>query len=378
MSADDDPLLSLKNVELTFDEETALMEAVPERVKDRFGWETQPVRAVDDVSLDIGEKDVVAVIGESGSGKTSLGKTAIGLQEPTAGTVEYRGYDIWDVYDKKQVDGLEFSEVRRSLQVVHQDPSAALNPYRTLLSILKRPLRRWYPELTHADCRERILEVFRTVGLTPAEDYVDRYPHELSGGEQQRVALIRAMLVEPDLILADEPVSALDPSLRVSLMDLMLELQEIFETSYLFISHNLEHAQYLTSQVDGRIAVMYLGEIVEIGPAEEILQDPKHPYTQILVWATLPIHPDEARLKLESESPLRSLDVPDVTNPPTGCRFHTRCPKAREACVTESPIEYIKNGGGEHSAACFREDESHEYWNTDFLDERGEIEIPHR
>jgi len=376
MSSDDDHLVSLKNVEVRFDDETAVMEAVPQRVKERFGWESQPVRAVADVSLDIGENDVVAVIGESGSGKTTLGKTAVGLQEPTAGTVEYRGMDIWKVYEEKQIDGLEYADIRRSLQIIHQDPGAALNPYRTLIATLKKPLRRWHPELTHADCRERILDVFRTVGLTPAEDYLDRYPHELSGGEQQRIALVRATLVEPDLIFADEPVSALDPSFRVSLMDLMLELQEAFETSYLFISHNIEHAQYITSQVDGRIAVMYLGEIVEIGPAKEVLQDPKHPYTQILIWASLPRHPDDARAKLESEPPLRTLDAPDVTDPPGGCRFHPRCPKAREACITESPIEYVNNGAKEHPAACFRMDESHEYWNTDALDESGEIEIP--
>lgn len=375
MSSADEPLLSLENVEVEFEDESALMEAVPDNVKDRFGWNSTPLRAVDDVSLDIEENDVVAVIGESGSGKTTLGKTAVALQEPKRGSVKYRGHDIWEVREKKQVDDMEFADIRRSLQIVHQDPGAALNPYRTLITILKKPLRRWYPDLSHADCRERILDVFRVIGLTPAQDYLERYPHELSGGEQQRIALVRAMLVEPDLILADEPVSALDPSLRISLMDLMLELQDMFETSFLFISHNLQHARYITSQVDGRIAVMYLGEIVEIGSADEVFQNPKHPYTRILLWAALSRHPDEARSKLEEDSPLRTIDSPDISNPPSGCRFHMQCPKAREACVTNTP-ELMSNDGDDHLAACFREDPGHEYWNTDFLDEEGEIEIP--
>jgi peptide/nickel transport system ATP-binding protein len=377
MSVDDAPLLSLDNVEVAFEEETAIMEAIPDGVKERFGWESTPVRAVDDVSIEIENNDVLAVIGESGSGKTTLGKAAVALQEPTAGTVNYRGHDVWEVYDKKRIDDVEFKDIRRSLQIVHQDPGAALNPYRTIVSILKQPLLQWNQELTHADCRERILDIFQTVGLTPADDYLDRYPHELSGGEQQRVALIRAMLVEPELILADEPVSALDPSLRVSLMDLMLELQEMFETSFLFISHNLEHARYIASQADGRIAVMYLGEIVEVGPAEEVIQNPQHPYTKILMWATLPSNPDEARARLESDTPLQQFEIPGVDDPPSGCRFHPRCPKARETCAVESPIE-LMTGDDDHRTACFRDDPDHEYWNAAFLDEEGEMEIPDR
>jgi len=373
----DGPVLSLEDVEVEYGSESALMEAIPTRIKDRFGWEHDRVRAVDGVSLEVGENDVVALIGESGSGKTTLGKTAVGLQRPTAGSVRYRGYDIWELKERKRIDDTMFEDARRALQIIHQDPAAALNPYRTIMTTLTEPLSRWFPEMTGADRRERILSLLRECGMTPAAEYENRYPHELSGGEQQRVALLRAMMVEPDVIMADEPVSALDTSLRVDLMDLMLELQELFDTSYLFVSHHLEHARYIASKAGGRIAIMYLGQIVESGPVEEVIGNPKHPYTQILKWATLPTHPDRAREALEAESPLRQLDIPDLVNPPEGCRFHTRCPKAREACVETTPDRVPVGGAGtDHDAACFREQPDHAYWDSQFLDEEGEREIP--
>jgi len=369
----DEPLLSVENLTVEFGDESALLEAVPARVKDRMGWDPSRLRAVDDVSLTVEPNDVVAVIGESGSGKTTLGKSAIGLEEPTSGQVRYRGYDIWELRRRKQIDDLRFEDARKALQIVHQDPGASLNPYRTLMSILKEPLSRWYPDMSNADRRERVLELLDECGLTPPLEYEDRYPHELSGGEKQRVALVRSMLVEPDLILADEPVSALDSSLRVEIMDLMLELQDLFDTSYIFVSHNLEHARYIANRADGRIAIMYLGEIVEIGPAEEVIRNPKHPYTKILKWATLPKHPDRAREAIAEDIPLRTLDVPDLVEPPSGCRFHTRCPQAHEVCRTDPPDLIGSNGG--HSAACFREDPDHEYWESPSLDEDGDRDI---
>lgn len=369
-----DPLLSLENIEVTFAEESALMQALPEHLKERLGWTGEPVCAVADASLAIGENDLVAVVGESGSGKTTLGKTAVALQKPTAGSVTYRGYDVWEVKRQTRVDDLFYEDVRKALQIVHQDAGASLNPYRTIMASLHEPLNRWFPEMSSADKRERILELFRACGLTPAQEYEDRYPHELSGGEQQRAVLVRAMLLEPDLIFADEPVSALDTSLRIDIMDLMLELQEQFDTSFLVVSHNLEIARYLASKADGRIAIMYLGEIVEIGPAEAVIENPKHPYTQVLKWATLPTHPDDARAAIAAESPLRDFDIPDIANPPSGCRFHPRCPKARDACVTETPA--LDATSGDHRAACFRERPTHQYWHSDPIDETGELEIP--
>ena len=371
----DEPLLALDDISVHFSDETALMEVVPDRVKERFGWAERPVRAVDDVSITVEDGEVLAVIGESGSGKTTLGKTAIGLEEPTRGSVRYRGLDIQELEQQRRIDGLDYRDVRKSLQIIHQDSEASLNPYRTVLTTLKEPLRRFNPELSHADCRKRILEIFEIVGLTPAEDYADRYPHELSGGEKQRVSMVRAMLVEPELVLADEPVAAQDPSLRIKLLDLLLDLQDIFDTAYLFVSHNLEHAQYMTAN-GGRIAVMYQGEIVEVGPADEVLSAPKHPYTKILKWASLNLHPDAARRQLEADTPIRQVETSDDTDSVDGCRFHPRCPKAREMCSEQSPKPLLsKDVTTGHDVACFRDDSDHRYWESEHRGTEGGNEI---
>lgn len=369
-----EPVLSMEEVGVTYSDESALIGALPGRLKERLGL-TGGVRAVEDVSLDVYEEDLVAVVGESGSGKTTLGKTAVALQQPTSGTVNYRGYDVWEVKRQTRVDGLFYEDVRKALQIVHQNAAGALNPYRTVMSNLRQPLDHWFPEMTGADKRERILDLFRATGLTPALEYEDRYPHELSGGEQQRAVLVRAMLLEPDLIFADEPVAALDTSLRVEIMDLMLELQDQFGTSFLVVSHNLEHARYLAARAGGRIAIMYLGEIVEIGPAEDVIENPKHPYTKVLKWATLPAHPDSARAALAAEMPLREFEPSDIGDPPSGCRFHPRCPKARTACREESPALDATGDAG-HRAACFREQSSPEYDRSEPLGEADEGDIP--
>jgi peptide/nickel transport system ATP-binding protein len=191
----------------------------------------------------------------------------------------------------------------------------------------------------------------------------------LSGGEKQRVALVRALLMNPDLILADEAVSALDVSLRVDMMDLMLELQEDFNTSYLFISHNLSNARYLTKKTDGRIGIMYLGKLVEIGDVDDVLQDPQHPYTQVLRWATPDLHPD---MSTAEHPPVREIDIPDPINPPSGCSFHTRCPYAREVCTTTTPELIDIESSGAQSTACFRVDNNHEYWNSPDITEEAD------
>jgi len=370
----DEPVLAMENVTVEFSDESLLVEALPDSVVERFGMGEEPVHAVDDVSLEIGEEDVVVLIGESGSGKSTLGRTAIGLQDPTSGSVKYRGYDIEEVEAGQHTGEVYAEDVRRALQIVHQDSDAALNPYRTIRSQLAEPLKLWYPEMDLNDRQERIATMLRTTGVTPAEDYMERYPHELSGGEKQRVAIIRAMLLEPDLILADEVVSALDVSLRIEIMDLLLDLQEMFGTSYLFVSHNLTNARYIADKADGRIAVMYLGRIVEIGSAEEIINDPKHPYTQILKWASLPLDPDEARETITDESPMMSDEAPDPRNVPSGCRFHPTCPKAHEVCTEVDP-DLIGGEVREHRAACFREDSTHEYWGSESI-HGGDREIP--
>ena len=353
-----EPVVELDDIEVHFEQSGLLTER-------------KTTRAVDGVSLTIRENEVVALVGESGCGKTTLGKVAVGLQRPTGGQVRYRGQDFWATKDQEEKflsrfrsngkieGGATFGEMRRALQIIHQDPSSSLNPNYTVFSLLSDPLKRWYPDLTEADRRTRVHGLLEFVGMAPPDDYAGRYPHQLSGGEQQRVALIRALLMSPELILADEAISALDVSLRVEVMELMLELQRQFETSFLYISHDLSNARYLAEKAGGRIGIMYLGELVEIGTPEQIINDPQHVYTKVLLWSTPDLHADEPLV----EPPVRRLDVPDPSDPPAGCRFHTRCPRARETC-RESPPEMVEIET-DHRAACYRtEDEGHPYWDS--------------
>ncbi|MFC6825057.1 ABC transporter ATP-binding protein [Halopelagius fulvigenes] len=355
----DQPVISMEDVEVHFTN------------KSGFFSDEQTVQAVNGVDLEIGENDVVALVGESGCGKTTLGKTAIGLQRPTSGSVKYRGQDIWEARENGSDAEIPFGDIRRALQIIHQDPGSSLNPNRRVLNTLERPLKTWHPEMSTDDREARIHGMLERVGMKPAEDYSGRYPHQLSGGEKQRVALIRALLMNPDLILADEAVSALDVSLRVDMMDLMLELQDQFNTSFLFISHNLSNARYLTKKTGGRIGIMYLGQMVEIGPTEEVLRNPKHPYSKVLQWAT----PDlEAKTDDVSEPPIREIDIPDPVDPPSGCRFHTRCPEAREACAKEEPTleesTHQRGADATHPAACFRVyDDDHPYWDSEPIED---------
>jgi peptide/nickel transport system ATP-binding protein len=345
------PVVELQDLEVHFEKDQGLLESVLN--------EPDVVGAVDGVDLAIDDEDVVVLVGESGCGKTTLGKTAIGLQKPTGGSVRYRGHDVWDA--KRGKGDVPFQEIRKSLQIIHQDPGSSLNPNQTVLKTLEAPLKKWQDDLSQADRRNHIYGMIERVGMEPATDYAHRYPHQLSGGEKQRIALVRALLMNPDLILADEAVSALDVSLRIEMMDLMLELQEDFGTSYLFISHNLSNARYLAQKAGGRIGIMYLGELVEIGPAEEVLQNPQHPYTKVLRWATADIDPEDE----VEEPPVRAIDIPDPVDPPSGCRFHTRCPEAREVCASSCPQLDRGDAYNEHHAACFRQDPDHEYWESE-------------
>ncbi len=356
--AADEPLLSLDELEVHFETE-----------QKGLGLFSDPetVNAVDGVSLDIYENDVVVLVGESGCGKTTLGKAAIGLQEPTGGAVQYRGQDIYgDGSDVDATDRFTADEIRRALQIVHQDPGSSLNPHHRISAILEAPLKQWYDDLDGNDRQSRILGLLEHVGMTPADDYIDRYPHQLSGGEQQRVALIRAMLLNPELILADEPISALDVSLRVEMMDLLIQLQETFNTSYLFVSHDLSNARYIAEKTGGRIGVVYLGELVEIGPPEQIIHDPQHPYTRALRWATpqLTYRDDRAQTP-----PIRTIDIPDPTDPPSGCRYHTRCPQARAVCAESVPETKPGSDAVGHDVACYRVQDDHDYWEDDPIDD---------
>ncbi len=361
-SQSEDPVVSLEGTEVHFEDGGGILNIFNE---------PETVYAVDGVDLDIYENDVVALVGESGCGKTTLGKTAIGVQRSTGGGVSYRGQDIWDARDKNGDVDIPFADIRRALQIIHQDPGSSLNPNRKVQTILASPLKRWHKDMGGDERLHRIHALLDLVGMSPPQDYAQRYPHQLSGGEKQRVALIRALLMNPDLILADEAVSALDVSLRVEMMDLMLELQNLFNTSYLFISHDLANARYLAGNAGGRIGVMYLGQIVEIGPVEEILQNPQHPYTKVLMWATADLEADEG----DEEMPIRGIDIPDAKNPPSGCRFHTRCPEAREICTEREPGQFETEN--EHETACFLVcDDDHPYWESDPIVDETETGEP--
>ena len=360
MSNDQSPLLELDDVKVHFNETD---------LRQKLRGEEEIVKAVDGINLEIEQNDVVAIVGESGCGKTTLGKTAIGLRRPTGGAVKYRGQDIWKAKDGDSDGELSHKEIRRSMQIIHQDPGSSLNPNRAVLANLLVPLNVTRPDMDATAKERRVYQLLEYLGLKPPEDYANRYPHQLSGGEQQRVALGRALLMEPDVILADEAVSALDVSLRVEMMDLMLDLQEVFDTSFLFISHDFANARYFAEAVDGRIGVMYLGRLVEIGPAEQLIHDPQHPYTKVLTWATPVLDPDLAE-KQDPDPPIRGIDIPDPVNPPSGCSFHTRCPEACEVCTEETPQFYNRDGA---EVACFRMDDTHEYWDSEPLADEEEV-----
>jgi peptide/nickel transport system ATP-binding protein len=352
----DEPLLSLSDVEVHYDMGTGIERYLSDK----------RVKAVDGVDLELEENDIVVLVGESGCGKTTLGKSAVGLERPTGGSVTYRGQDIWEAKDHPRGADIEFREIRRAMQIIHQDPANALNASRRVRAILADPLKKYRTELGPQEREETIYRYLEYVDMTPAEDYADRYPHQLSGGEKQRVTLGRALLMNPDIILADEAISALDVSLRVEMMDLILDLQETFDTSYVFISHDLANARYLAKRAGGRIAIMYLGNIVEIGGPDEVIQNPSHPYTEVLRWSTPSMDPDVAMERIKEKPPVRQIDVPDPQDPPSGCAFHPRCTKAREACAAEDPELYDAE---DTEAACFRALDNHEYWSSPELED---------
>ncbi len=300
------------------------------------------VKAVDGVDLVIDKGDIVTLVGESGCGKTTLGKAIAGLVKPTSGSILYKGKDI------ARLSKNEYMEYRRSVQIVHQDPFSSLNPTKTVFQTLSVALKRWGIAKRRNELIEKVSELLEMVGLTPPEDFLNKYPHQLSGGQRQRVVIARAISVKPELIVADEPITMIDVSLRIGILDLMLDLQKKLGTAYLFITHDFGAARYFTAKGGGVIAVMYLGNIVEMGPAEEVIHNPLHPYTKVLMSA-VPV-PDPELSRKKKPIKLRSLDIPSPLNPPPGCKFHTRCPYAFDKCGRDIPklVEVKKN----HWVAC--------------------------
>lgn len=278
------------------------------------------VQAVDGVSLILQQEETLSLVGESGCGKTTVGRLILKLIEPTAGRIWYRGIETTNMKPK------EMRPLRSEMQIVFQDPWSSLNPRMTVKSIIGEGLR-FQSEMGRKERKAKILEAMARVGLRP--EHYNRHPHEFSGGQRQRVGIARALIMGPKLVVADEPVSALDVSVQAQVLNLLKGLKDEFGLSYLFISHDLSVVEYISDQ----IAVMYLGRIVESAPCSELFCQPHHPYTEALFSAAPVVDPRSARKRI-----ILKGDVPSPVNPPTGCRFHPRCNYAQNRCKTDDPV----------------------------------------
>jgi len=307
-----------------------------------FGRGKQRLTAVNNVSLAVEEGEIVCLVGESGCGKTTTGKVVAGLLRPSSGRILFKGQDVW------RLDRRRFRDYRRGVQIIHQDPYASLNPAHTTYKILSAPLIRHGVASNHRQALAKVRELMEIVDLTPPDDFLDKYPHQLSGGQRQRVSVARALTVDPSFIVADEAVSMVDVSIRISLLNMLYRLRERLGVTFLFITHDLALAKYFAWE--GRIAVMYLGRIVEAGPTPAVINHPLHPYTQALLAAVPEADPEVTRNKKRVQ--LRSLDIPSLLNLPSGCTFHPRCPFYQEGlCDVERPP--LESVDGKHQAACY-------------------------
>jgi peptide/nickel transport system ATP-binding protein/oligopeptide transport system ATP-binding protein len=274
---------------------------------------------VDDVSFAIQPGETLGLVGESGCGKTTVGRTLLRLYEPTSGSIHFRGEDV------TRRGGAALRALRRDMQIVFQDPFSSLNPRMTVRGIVEEGLR-IHRIGTTAERRDRVEEILVKVGLDPT--YLYRYPHEFSGGQRQRISIARALALQPQFMVLDEPISALDVSIQSQIINLLAQLKDEFKLTYLFISHDLSVVEYISD----RVAVMYLGEIVEVATSAQLYRNPLHPYTQALLSSVPSIDPTKRRQRVVLPG-----DVPSPINPPGGCRFHPRCPIAVETCKTQPP-----------------------------------------
>jgi peptide/nickel transport system ATP-binding protein len=301
------------------------------------GGERPQVRAVDDVSFVINRGDVFGLAGESGSGKSTIGRLVLGLLEPTAGKVVFDGVDLAKLRRE------EMRRLRSRMQVVFQDPLASLNPRMTIGSAIAHPSEIHMPDLTPRERKRIVFEMLDAVGMNPPDQFYDKYPHQVSGGQRQRIVIARALVTRPELIVADEPIAMADVSVRALLLDLMMQLKDEFNLTYLFITHDLATAKYVCN----RIAIMYLGEIVEMGSLHEVFDRPSHPYTRALLDA-VPV-PDPRHRRTE---PMPHGEIPSSIAPPPGCRFHPRCPIAEMGvCDTMVPV-LLPAEAESHLASC--------------------------
>ena len=324
-----DVILRVEGLRKLFPLEKSFLERILTR-------ERRYVHAVDGISFTVKRGEIFTLAGETGCGKTTTGRMILGLLKPTEGKIWFDGVEITSLSEK------ELRPLRRRIQPIFQDPYASLNPRMRIGDAVKHPLE--IHGIAEGDeARDMALEMLERVGLTPPERFYNLYPRDLSGGQRQRVAIARAMILRPELVVADEPVSMVDVSIKAAILELMMKFKEELGLTYLLITHDLAVARYVTD----RIAIMYLGKIVEMGPADEVFENPMHPYTRALIKA-IPV-PKPVK---EKEIPIRGDVPPSPVDVPSGCRFHTRCPLATKECAAREP-DLVKVGPN-HYAACLK------------------------
>jgi len=292
--------------------------------------ETPVVHAVDDASFQIGAEEIFGLVGESGCGKTTTGKLLLRLIQPTSGKIYFQDKDITNLTPQ------QMRKMRQKIQVIFQDPYESLNPRMSIYDIISEPVHVLKAARSIEEIKDKVTKVMEDMGLIPPEEFLYRFPHELSGGQRQRVAIARAFILEPQFIVADEPVSMLDASIRSEVAKLILSLVGKFHISFLYITHDIALSRYMCN----RIAIMYLGKIVEMGPTDDVIQSPFHPYTEALIAAVPVPDPTVKRTEIVLKG-----EIPSAVNPPSGCRFHTRCMYAQDTCKKEEPplVETGKN-----------------------------------